>query len=67
MKVTLMLILMIATWSRGDIFIDRVAYLIDCKITRPLEFDQCKRKVLKDGMSQRDLNLALKDVENATK
>lgn len=39
-------------WSRGDIYIDQVAYLIDCKITRPLEFEQCKSEVRKDGMSQ---------------
>lgn len=65
MKVLLTLLLLFGAPSKGDVYQLRVAKLIDCEIHGRLA--QCVKEVRQEGMSKRDLRLALQDVRNALK
>jgi hypothetical protein len=65
MKLILSLMLVLGVWSLGDTYIDRVDKLIDCQLHGRLK--ACVEEVRREGMSARDLKLALQDVRNATR
>jgi len=65
MNLLLLIIFLLASPSKGDIYQVRVAKLIDCQIHGRLK--QCEQEMRKEGMSERDLRQARRDVRNALK